>query len=245
MRDGGKMKQEKLAMTDNVRKSVVMLNYLLKRPKLEMVGLGLIYGAPGLGKSRFTRRFAIQNDFMYMRLESTSTAKTFLVDFYNLLARRYNIGERPRGTANKILKMCIEVLHDANDPVVFIDEIDYAFTSTNRALLGAIRDIVDETLTVIVLVGMQDAKKQLLRANAHYFDRCNYFVEYKKLNVHDINNIFSEISDIEVTDAAIKRIAKATDGTLRKAIKILHAVEKIAAAKGLKQIDEKDIRGIV
>jgi Holliday junction resolvasome RuvABC ATP-dependent DNA helicase subunit len=104
---------------------------------------------------------------------------------------------------------------------------------------------VDETLTVIVLVGMQDAKKQLLRANAHYFDRCNYFVEYKKLSVKDINNIFSEISDIEVTDAAIKRIAKATDGTLRKAIKILHAVEKIAAAKGLKQIEEKDIRGIV
>jgi replication-associated recombination protein RarA len=239
------MKQSKLAMTQNVEKSVVMLNYLLKRPKLEMVGLGLIYGAPGLGKSRFARRFAIQNDFMYMRLESTSTAKTFLVDFYNLLARRYNVGARPRGNANKILSMCIEILHDAKDPVIFIDEIDYAFTYQNKALLGAIRDIVDETLSVIVLVGMQDAKKSLLRANAHYFDRCNYFVEYKKLNTKDITNIFNEISDVEVTAPAIARISKATDGTLRKVIKILHAVEKIAASKGLTKIEEKDIRGIV
>jgi len=240
------MKQERMAVTENVKKSVSMLKYLMNRPKLEMVGLGLIYGAPGLGKSRFARRFAMQNDMMYIRLESTSTAKSFAVDLYDLLCRRYNLSEgQARGSANKIFNMCIDILNDADDPIIFIDEIDYAFSYQNKPLLGAIRDIVDETLSIIVLVGMQDAKKQLLKANAHYFDRCNYFVQFQNLTEKDIGNVFAEISDVKVEYEVVKQIKAATSGTLRKVIKLLHAIEKIAKAKSLESVTLKDVKGII
>jgi len=45
------MKQGVLVKTQNVIAADKCIEYLLKRPKLEMVGLGLLYGRPGLGKT--------------------------------------------------------------------------------------------------------------------------------------------------------------------------------------------------
>lgn len=241
------MQENKMALTENVKKSIKMIRYLLNRPKMEMVGLGLLYGAPGLGKSRFAKRFAIQNNFMYIRLESTTTAKSFADDLYELLCRKYNFSPLKIGSksSNYVFNLCKEILNDAQDPVIFVDEIDYAFTYAGKQLLGSIRDLVDETLAVILLVGMQDAKKQLLRANAHYFDRCNYFVQYKKLNLKDVQTVVDEIAEIELDKATVKQIYTTTQGTLRKVIKLLHAIEQIARSRGKKQIEYKDIKGIL
>ncbi|MDZ4121607.1 MAG: hypothetical protein U1C33_04260 [Candidatus Cloacimonadaceae bacterium] len=45
------------------------------------------------------------------------------------------------------------------DLIIIIDEIDYAYK--HEALLGSIRDIVDETLSIVILVGMQTSKDRL------------------------------------------------------------------------------------
>jgi len=43
---------------------------LMNRPKTEMVGLGLIYGKPGLGKTTYASRIAFMRGYIYMRLGS-------------------------------------------------------------------------------------------------------------------------------------------------------------------------------
>lgn len=54
------MKQGKLVRTRNVVEADEAINLLVTRPKEEMVGLGLLYGKPGLGKTTYATRIALQ-----------------------------------------------------------------------------------------------------------------------------------------------------------------------------------------
>ncbi len=226
------MREYTLVKTKNVTKAYDLFDYLIKRPKTEMVGLGLIYGPPGLGKSRFARQSAIQNDYIYFRLEATMTAKSFAG---RLLERIYYHFGMPkigvRGTANDIFLRCVDILSNFENTVIVIDEIDYAFK--NKKILGSIRDIVDQTLSIIVLVGMSNAKDSLLSADAHYFDRCNFFCQFKPLDIDDLILISKEVCEVEVDKPVIKHIAKRTKGNIRKFIKSLYSLENLAEAQDL------------
>lgn len=234
------MKTQKIAMIENVNKALKCVNYLENRPKTEMVGLGLFYGPPGVGKSRFARRHAFQHNHIYIRLESTSTAKTFATQLLESLKYKYNLTEQAKGSANKIYNECIEILQDTPDSIIYIDEIDYAFG--NQALLGAIRDLVDETCCIVILIGMQDAYKQLLKANAHYFDRCNYFVNFTHLSIKDVNKICDEIAEVKFDQTAIEAIHKKTGGTLRKIVKLIHAIETYGREKSKTEFTYSDLK---
>ena len=142
------------------------------------------------------------------------------------------------GSANKIFNICKEIIADLPDLIIFVDEIDYAFR--NSQLLGAIRDIVDGTTAVVILIGMQNAYKELLNANAHYFDRCSYFVEFKTLNYKDVKLLIESVSDITMDSDTIKEIHRRTSGTLRKIIKLIHTIEIIAKTLDVKVITFND-----
>lgn len=218
------MKQGQLIKTRNVQKADAAIKFLLNRPKLEMVGLGLIYGKPGLGKTTYANRMAFSNGYIYIRLEATTTPKSFAVQLLTSLYRRFHLGEYiPVGTANNLFKACLQVLEDNEDTVIVIDEIDYAFR--HPQLLGAIRDIVDETLTVVILIGMQNAKDRLNMINEYYFDRCNVFCEFVSLSKADIKAIASEVMEVKVSPGMIDTIFHQCAGNLRKAIKIMHMME--------------------
>ncbi len=229
------MREYTLVKTKNVIRAYDLFDYLIKRPKTEMVGLGLIYGPPGLGKSRFARQSAIQNDYIYFRLEATMTAKSFAG---RLLERIYYHFGMPkigvRGTANDIFQRCVDILSNFENTVIVIDEIDYAFK--NKKILGSIRDIVDQTLSIVVLVGMSDAKESLLSADAHYFDRCNFFCQFKPLEIDDLILLCKEVCEVKVDDTVIQFIAKKTKGNIRKFIKSLYSLENLAESQDLTHI---------
>ena len=148
------MEQGKLIQTVNVTRAQQCIDFLLTRPKQEIVGLGMLYGKPGLGKTTFATRTAFCNGYTYLRLEATSTPKTFAKELLSSLYRNYGYGDYiPHGSTNTLFKQCVQVLCEQQDAVVIIDEIDYAFRYYE--LLGSIRDLADETLAVILLIGMQ------------------------------------------------------------------------------------------
>ena len=218
------MKPNKLVQIKNVIRADACIQFLMNRPKTEMVGLGLIYGKPGLGKTTYASRIAFMRGYIYMRLESTTTPKSFAVDLMTALYRRFGLGDYiPSGTTNNIFKYCLKLLDDNPETVIVIDEIDYAFK--HESLLGAIRDIVDETLCIVILVGMQTAKDRLAQINPHYFDRCNYFCEFKPASRKDIELLAKDIMEVEVTAHIIESIHFNCNGNLRKAIKLMYIME--------------------
>lgn len=229
------MKENGLAKIGNVRKANELIEYLKNRPKTEMVGLGLIYGQPGLGKSRFARVSAIQNDYIYFRLEASMTLKNFAIKLLEMIHYHFDMPKTTiKGNANQILNKAIEVLRNYANTVIVIDEIDYAFNS--RKILGTIRDIVDETLSIVILVGMSDAKEKLLSLDSHYFDRCNFFCEFKPLSPDDIQLICKEICDVKIDPLVIKYLSNKTNGNIRKLIKILYSLENLATRDNLEEI---------
>lgn len=232
--------KEVLAETKNVAAAKRTLSYLLSRPRSEMVGLGLIYGAPGLGKTRFAMRTAFKNGYIYLRIDATMTQRSFLAKLYTSLQYVYGVAGPVKGSKQKIYKDVVELLDAAPETVIMIDEIDYAFR--DKALLGTIRDLVDETLVTIMLIGMQDAKASLLAANAHYFDRCNAFCEFQPLSLADTKLICTEASDIKMSDDVIQFVHKSTEGAVRNVVKSIDMVERIAREKGLKAVTMEAIQ---
>ena len=218
------MKQSKLVNIRNVVEADACSSFLKSRPKLEMVGLGLLYGLPGTGKTTYAQRIALMQGYTYLRLEATSTPKSFAVQLLRALYHR--AGHRccvPSGSANQLFQRSMQLLEDMEDAVIVIDEIDYAFK--HESLLGAIRDIVDETLCIVILVGMQNAKDLLAQINPHYFDRCNYFCEFQPSSRKDIELLAKEIKDVEVTAQIIESIHFNCNGNLRKAMKLIYIME--------------------
>jgi len=218
------MKQGKLITTANVVKADRAIAYLQRRPKLELVGLGLVYGKPGLGKSAWASRTAFSKGYIYLRLESTTTPKNFAQRLLSSLSSRYNYGNVPTcGATNTIFKRCMAILENHEDAVIIVDEIDYAFS--NKQLLGAIRDIVDETLAIVILVGMQNAKEKLLQVNEYYFDRCNVFCEFGSSDKKDVSELCRQVMDKTPNEAMKEMIYRESTGNLRRAIKLIYGVE--------------------
>ena len=234
------MKERVLAETANVKGAKKCIAYLQDRPKTEMVGLGLLYGAPGLGKTRFAKRLAYTNDYIYLRLEASMTAKVFARELLRLINYRFgHTDDNLHGSTSTLFRRCINELQAHPDAVIVIDEIDYAFNQP--MLLGSIRDIVDETLAIVVLVGMKDACEKLLKANAHYFDRCNYFYEFQRLTRADVELVCKKVSDVKMCSDLLSYIHKSTHGNFRQMIKIIEAVEKIAASRCLTSVALTDL----
>ena len=226
------MREYSLAKTQNVHKAYELIEYLKNRPKTEMVGLGLLFGEPGLGKSRFARQASIQNDYIYFRLEATMTAKSFASRLLEMIYFHFGMPKIGfRGTANELLKRCLDILQNYENTIIVIDEVDYAFKS--KKILGSIRDIVDETLSIIILVGMADAKEKLLIADAHYFDRCNFFCEFKSLSINDMILLCKDVCDVEIDESVIRHLSKKTKGNIRKLIKTLYSLESFAKAQNI------------
>lgn len=218
------MKQGKLVRTRNVVEADEAINLLVTRPKEEMVGLGLLYGKPGLGKTTYATRIALQRNYIYLRLEATSTPKAFTLQLITGIYNYLNLEYPPLyGTTNAIFRRCMDEIERHEDIVIIVDEIDYAFKQPQ--LLGTIRDIVDNTAAIVILVGMQNARDRLAQINEYYFDRCNSFYEFKPVSRKDIKILAKEVLEVEVTEKIVDLIHESAKGNLRKAMKMMHSIE--------------------
>jgi len=234
------MKQGTLVRTSNVIQADKCIDYLVNRPKMEMVGLGLIYGKPGLGKTTYAKRVAFSRGYLYLRLEATTTPKSFATELLTALYRRFGLGEYiPYGTANGLYKQCLSILEDHENTIIVIDEIDYAFRYPQ--LLGAIRDIVDETLSIVILVGMQNAKDRLAQINEYYFDRCNAFYEFKPVTRQDIIQLMNSVLDVQVESDLVTYVHFHSTGNLRLVMKLMRMIEDRALKQGLTKVTRQDI----
>ena len=99
-----------------------------------------------------------------------------------------------------------------------------------------LRDIHDRTNVPVVLVGMTSANSRLKKFS-HLYDRLSEIIKFEKFSKTDIKTIVKELSEIEMTDCAVKYIYSNLN-RFRQIVKIINKSEIIAKANGLNSIDE-------
>lgn len=216
--------------TNNVKRFITMMNNLQNRPE-GVPAIGLVYGEPGLGKTQTINWWAFKNDAILVRCTQLMTAKWLLNEILD-----YMTEIKPYYTSdcfNAVVRNLI-----LNPKVLIVDEIDYLTIDSNA--IETLRDIHDKTNVPVILVGMTSANSRLKKFS-HLYDRISEIVKFEKFSKTDIKTIVSELSEIEVTDCAIKYIYLNLN-RFRQIVKTINKAEILAKANGLNSIDEILIR---
>ena len=104
------MKTKQLIEIENVKGANRVLKNLLECTRTEIVGIGLFYGKPGLGKTRWMTKTAMENGFIYLRLEVNITTKDFLRELLTRLLHKTMPYYQVKGTQNEIYNQILDIL---------------------------------------------------------------------------------------------------------------------------------------
>jgi len=230
-----------LVHTRNVQEALKAIDFLLARPVKQIVGMSLLSGPPSTGKTGFGERIAPDRGWIFQRITESDTTKSFFIGLYQNLV--YSGTGRhdtviPRGSTNKIYKSCLSLLQQ-KPQVIIIDEINNAFR--HRSIFNSVRDLVDMSFSIFVLMGESDAYSVLQGMNEHYFDRVNQFVRFKRLNLDDIHLVVDQKSDIEMDDDVINWLMMRTNGKWRQLNKLIFILENFAKSRNQEKLAFDDI----
>jgi len=212
--------------TNNVKRFITMMNNLQNRAE-GVPGMALVYGEPGLGKTQTINWWTFKNNAILVRCTQLMSARWLLSEILEEMGEIYGY------KISDCFKLVVRNLL-VNPQIIIIDEVDY-LTVDSRAV-ETLRDIHDKTNVPIVLVGMINAKSRLKKFN-HLYDRLSEIVKFEKFSKNDIKTIVQELSEVEMTDCAIRYIYTNLN-RFRQIVKVINKAEIIAKANGLNSIDE-------
>lgn len=209
----------------------------------EIMGLGLVSGKPGLGKTmamqayhaRQRRQGAVRT--VLMRALSHWTVTGLLKGVLQAL------GETPRRYRRDLLfdRICD---HLSNEPaVILIDEIDALAES--RRKVAILKDIHDVTGSAILMVG-EERVDGLLRRFESFYNRFNQaaVIRLKRHTEEDIALVINERCEVEVAPEVSAMIAREVGKSMRSVIDRIHAMEAFARTNKLNRIGPAEYRKI-
>lgn len=212
--------------TNNVKRFITMMNNLQNRAE-GVPGMALVYGEPGLGKTQTINWWAFKNSAILVRCTQLMSARWLLSEILEEMGEIYGY------KISDCFKLVVRNLL-VNPQIIIIDEVDYL--AVDSRAVETLRDIHDKTNVPIVLVGMINAKSRLKKFN-HLYDRLSEIVKFEKFSKSDIKTIVQELSEVEMTDCAIRYIYTNLN-RFRQIVKAINKAEIIAKANGLNSIDE-------
>ena len=213
--------------TNNVKRFITMMNNLQNRAE-GVPGMGLVYGEPGLGKTQAIKWWAFKNDAILIRCNQMMSARWLLKEILDYMSeiKPYSISD----SFDEVIRNLI-----LSPRILIVDEVDYLTMDKNKSI-EILRDIHDKTNIPVVLVGMTNAHSRLKKFS-HLYDRLSEIVKFERFSKADIKTIVKELSEIELTDCAIKYIYSNLN-RFRQIVKVINKAETIAKANGLSSIDE-------
>ncbi len=219
--------------TQNVKNFINLVNNLKTRAE-GVPGMALVYGEPGLGKTQTILWWAMQNNSVFIRSANNMSAKWLLEELVE------SLGEMPYYRYSHLFRQVINQL--TLDPrVIIIDEVDYL--ATDAKIIETLRDIHDRTNIPIILVGMGQADKKLIRYK-HLYDRLSEILRFEPFSQWDIKTIVSQLCEVEVTDCAIRHIYSQTT-RFRQIVKLINKAEQLAYANNLSMLDETTLKEFI
>jgi DNA transposition AAA+ family ATPase len=219
------------ATTKNVKEFTAALSRLQNRQD-GIPGMALIYGEPGLGKTRTALWWAAQNDGVFIRTKKLMTGHWLLEE---LVAE---LGEAPQHRTSELFRQAVDQLL-TKPRTVIVDEADY-LTHDGR-VIETLRDVHDTTGTPMVFLGMDAADKKLKRFR-HLWDRFSEVIKFQDLSVHDVKTIADQLCDVQLDDSAVAWLHSQAN-KFRRVVVMLYRAESIARANNLKVVKAADLEG--
>lgn len=217
--------------TQNVERFISAMTRLHNRQE-GIPGMALIFGEPGLGKTKTALWWIAQNEGVFIRTKKLMTGRWLLEEIVA------ELGEAPMRRTSSLYRQAIEQLFE-KPRTIFVDEADYL--AHDVRVLETLRDIHDTTGTPIVLIGMDQADKKLARYK-YLFDRFSEIVKFNPLTERDIRMIADQLCEVRLSDCAVKYIASQAN-RFRRVIVWLYKAEALARTNSLKEVIAKYLNG--
>lgn len=213
------------ATTANVRRFMAGLE-VLRKPVKGRIGLMVVFGPYGSGKSELVNDLYSKRGIPYVRLGDKHTRR----DLLDGLVRSLEVF--PKYRSGDIFKQLLNILDENSKPLI-IDEADYLIESRT---IETVRDISDMTNAPIVLVGMEEFESKL-KAYPHLVDRITSTVRFELLDLQGVTEYAEQICEVKLTPSALQYIHAREKGRLRMTTTWLERAERLAAMNDLEVVD--------
>ena len=238
--------RKEIASTENTRRIQKALANLEARLKdAEIMGLGLIYGQPGLGKTMTVERYCVQAYrqervlVAWVRAKGIWTESSMLQDILESLgisARKYR--------KDIMFRQVIEALM-TEPAMILIDEIDSIAES--RKLIGLLKDIHDMTSCAIAMIG-EERVDGLLRRYHSFYNRLNRdaLVYLTGHTADDVTKVIRKRCEVAVSQEVCDEIHRSVGKkSMRSVIDRIREIEAFAATNQIKQFGMGDYQAML
>jgi DNA transposition AAA+ family ATPase len=210
--------------TSNVLTTIAALGRLCQRQS-DVPGMALIYGDPGLGKTKTALWWRAHNDGVYIRVKKLTTGRWLLEEI------AAELGEAPLWRTSDLFRQCIDQLM-GKPRTIILDEIDYV---SDARVIETVRDLHDITNSSFVFIGMNHADKKFLARYKHLYDRFSEIIKFHDLTEQDVRSIAETMCEVELSGDAISHIYSISN-RFRRIIIEMYKAEGIARTNNLREV---------
>jgi Cdc6-like AAA superfamily ATPase len=231
-----------LVSTRNVDRMFEALNALEARlSDPQIMGMGLIYGRPGLGKSMATDMYVTRKSrkgvrCVKLRAMAHWTETSMIKDVLKAL------GPEPRAYRTDIMmEQITETLRDEK-AIIIIDEMDAIAGS--RKMIAILKDVHDVTESAIMMIG-EERVDGLLRRYESFYNRMNIsaVVHVASHREEDVAAVIDTRCEYSVDRDVCSEIYALTGGrSMRSVVDKIREMEAYASVNGLSRIGAADYR---
>ncbi len=202
-------------------------------------GMMLVCGAPGYGKTTIVERWASDEGALHLRANVDWTPRYFLTELAKLIFAEEE--EIPHGTSSYLFEILFDRLKGGNIPLV-IDEAEFTLHK-KAATLEKIRDFSDRAEMTVVLVGMQNIVREIAK-HGQLNGRIGQVVEFAPATASDIAQTCDQLCEVRLSPELKAEVHRLSGGRMRQALNIIAAIEQVAEASGLEEVDVPDLDGM-
>jgi len=217
------------ARTSNVTRFCGAMERLQERDAA-LPGMALVFGEPGLGKTRTALWWAVLNNGVFIRTKKLMSGRWLLEEIVA------ELGEAPAYRTSDLFRQIVEQLL-SRPRTLIVDEVDYL--CYDARVLETLRDIHDVTGTSMVFLGMDGADRKLNRYR-HLYDRFIEIIRFQPLTRDDVADVAGQLCEVRLTGDAIDFIY-GDAGRFRQVLKWFYKAEVIARVNNLEEISAADL----
>lgn len=201
----------------------------------EYMGLGIIVGRPGLGKTHALKKYARLPRVIYIEGNETMNCK----DIIRRMESRIGM-PRSSGSIDERMEHIIEFFNVNEGYLIIMDEADKLINKYTQKKLELLRNITDAADVGLVIAGEPVLETLLKTYDKRFTDRMDFYYKLEGLSQQEVVDY---LEGFEVDEAAmgemVSRATNAKSGCFRLLDRTLNNVLRVLKQKGETRISMK------